>query len=139
MNWRDLIQILPELILTVGGSLLLLIPVGGERVRRSTAARWVMLTVLLAAAIGVVISSASTEVPGPVVSSMFALDGFAVFFKLLFIVIIAVVTLLSGDFLAEAKYSAWEYYSLLIFALTGMCFMASGIHLSSLYVGLELM
>src|SRR5260370_1914956 len=72
-------------------------------------------------------------------SSMFALDGFAIFFKLLFVVAIAMIALLSDDFLRESRYSAWEYYSLLAFALVGMMFMASGIHLASIYIGLELM
>jgi NADH-quinone oxidoreductase subunit N len=57
----------------------------------------------------------------------------------LFIVIIAMVTLLSDDFLRESRYSAWEYYSLLAFALCGMMFMVSGVHLISIYIGLELM
>jgi NADH-quinone oxidoreductase subunit N len=75
----------------------------------------------------------------PGFGSMFALDGFAIFFKLLFIITIAMVTLLSDDYFRGTRYSPWEYYSLLAFALCGMLFMASGIHLASLYVGLELM
>src|SRR5581483_11413850 len=71
--------------------------------------------------------------------AMFALDSFSIFFKLLFIAAMAMITLLSDDFLRESQYSAWEYYSLLAFALTGMMFMASGIHLASIYIGLELM
>ncbi|HVR41687.1 MAG TPA: NADH-quinone oxidoreductase subunit N, partial [Thermoanaerobaculia bacterium] len=62
-----------------------------------------------------------------------------IFFKLLFIAAIALVTLLSEDFLRDSRYSPWEYYSLLAFALCGMLFMASGVHLASIYIGLELM
>src|SRR5687768_691513 len=70
---------------------------------------------------------------------MFALDSFSIFFKLLFIVTIAMVVLLSDDFLRGSRYSHWEYYSLLAFALCGMMFMASGTNLASIYIGLELM
>src|SRR6266571_9113197 len=70
---------------------------------------------------------------------MFALDAFSIFFKLVFIVVIAMITLLSDDFLRESRYSPWEYYSLLAFALCGMLFMVSGVHLISIYIGLELM
>jgi NADH-quinone oxidoreductase subunit N len=70
---------------------------------------------------------------------MFALDTFAIFFKLLFIAIIAMVTLLSDDYLRESRYSVWEYYSLLAFALCGMMFMVSGVNIITIYVGLELM
>src|SRR5687768_10149416 len=70
---------------------------------------------------------------------MFALDPFSIFFKLLFIVTIACVVLLSDGFFKGTRYSPWEYYSLLAFALCGMMFMASGIHLATIYVGLELL
>jgi NADH-quinone oxidoreductase subunit N len=70
---------------------------------------------------------------------MFALDAFSIFFKLLFIVTIAMIALLSDDYLRNSRYSPWEYYSLLAFALCGMMFMASGVHLATIYVGLELM
>jgi NADH-quinone oxidoreductase subunit N len=49
------------------------------------------------------------------------------------------ITLLSEDFLADSRYSPWEYYSLMAFALCGMMFMASGVHLATIYIGLELM
>src|SRR5437763_6047467 len=70
---------------------------------------------------------------------MFALDAFSIFFKLLFIAAIGMIVLLSDDFLRESRYSAWEYYSLLGFALCGMMFMVSGVHLITIYTGLELM
>ncbi|HYO78625.1 MAG TPA: NADH-quinone oxidoreductase subunit N, partial [Thermoanaerobaculia bacterium] len=72
-------------------------------------------------------------------AGMFALDAFSIFFKLLFIATIAMVTLLSHDFIRGSRYSAWEYYSLMAFALCGMMFMASGVHLATIYVGLELL
>src|SRR5687768_13916432 len=70
---------------------------------------------------------------------MFALDSFSIFFKLLFIVTIACIVLLSDDFFKGTRYAAWEYYSLLAFALCGMMFMVSGTNLATIYVGLELM
>jgi len=71
--------------------------------------------------------------------AMFALDPFSIFFKLLFIGAIGILAMLSEDFLAESRYSPWEYYSLLAFALCGMMFMASGVHLITIYIGLELL
>jgi NADH-quinone oxidoreductase subunit N len=138
----DLIFLLPEIVLTAGASVLLLMPVFGGR-RKEPWARWVMLGTLAATA-GALIY-ASNAVAGPGIHQtygfgrMFALDSFAVFFKLLFIVAVALVVLLSDDFLKEARYSQWEYYSLLAFALTGMMFMVSGVHLISIYIGLELL
>ena len=46
-----------------------------------------------------------------------SIDGFASFFKILFLVIVAIVSAaLGSDFLRETRYSAWEYYSLMAFA-----------------------
>ncbi len=136
----DLIFLAPELVLSLGASLLLLIPVLGGR-RNEKAARWVMLATLAATFAAVIVCSNVVETQSQTIpfGRMFALDAFSVFFKLLFIGAVALVTLLSDDFLQEARYSQWEYYSLLAFALCGMMFMVSGVHLISIYIGLELM
>jgi NADH-quinone oxidoreductase subunit N len=139
MTWSDVVYLLPEIIIALGACLLLLVPV--TRFRGLASAKWTMLALLAITAIAVVVCSnvvADIEQTAGF-ASMFALDGFAIFFKLLFIVTIAMVTLLSDDYFRGTRYSPWEYYSLLAFALCGMLFMASGIHLASLYVGLELM
>ncbi len=139
MTWSDVVYLLPEIVISLGACLLLLAPVTPLRGRIS--AKWTMLVLLALTAVAVVVCSnvvAGIEQTAGF-ASMFALDGFAIFFKLLFIVTIAMVTLLSDDFFRGTRYSPWEYYSLLAFALCGMLFMVSGIHLASIYVGLELM
>ncbi|HJQ38036.1 MAG TPA: NADH-quinone oxidoreductase subunit N [Thermoanaerobaculia bacterium] len=147
MTWGDTVYLLPEIVISIGACLLLIAPVlgrsGGQALLpvRSSAAKWAMLAVLALTA-GAVIASSQlvTNIDQTkTFASMFALDAFSIFFKLLFIVTIAMVVLLSEDYLANSKYSAWEYYSLLAFALCGMMFMASGIHLAAIYIGLELM
>ncbi len=140
MIWFDLMYLLAELVLTVGGSLLLLAPVFGGRGGSKTA-KWWMLGLLAATAAAIVYSSHAVEGmrATDAFHRMFVLDGFSIFFKLLFTGIIALIVFLSDDFLQEERYSAWEYYALLTFALLGMTFMASGVHLISIYVGLELM
>ena len=139
MTWNDFIYLLPEIVLTIGASALLLAPgVGG---RTTLSAKWMML-VLLALTAGTLIAcshAVETIDQSRQLQAMFALDGFSIFFKLLFIAAIAMLVLLSDDFLAESRYSPWEYYSLLAFALCGMMFMASGVHLITIYIGLELL
>src|SRR6185369_8565953 len=141
MTWNDVVYLLPEIILSIGASLLLIAPVIGGRRRSESSAKWAMLAVLGATGIALVICSHAVESIDQtrMFGAMFALDSFSIFFKLLFIAAIAMVTLLSDDFLRETRYSAWEYYSLLAFALTGMMFMASGVHLITIYIGLELL
>ncbi|HEX9162226.1 MAG TPA: NADH-quinone oxidoreductase subunit N [Thermoanaerobaculia bacterium] len=140
MTWSDTLFLLPEIVLTIGASALLVAPVIGRRGEGRSAKLW-MLTVLGITLVSVIVCSQAvvnvSQSAG--FAAMFALDAFSIFFKLLFIVVIALVTLLSDDYLRESRYSPWEYYSLLAFALCGMLFMASGVHLISIYIGLELM
>jgi NADH-quinone oxidoreductase subunit N len=140
MTWTDTVFIIPEIVLAIGASILLLAPVSGKRVA-SRSPKWAMLVVLALTAVAVIVCSRVVpDLPQTIgFGDMFALDAFSVFFKLLFIFAVAMVTLLSEDFLRESRYSPWEYYSLLAFALCGMLFMASGVHLITIYVGLELM
>ncbi|HEY3054202.1 MAG TPA: NADH-quinone oxidoreductase subunit N [Thermoanaerobaculia bacterium] len=141
MTWNDAVFLLPEIIISIGACVLLIAPVVGSREQSRGTAKWSMLVVLAVTAVSVIACSWAVERvnQSPGFAQMFALDAFAIFFKLLFIVVIAMVTLLSDDFLRESRYSAWEYYSLLAFALCGMMFMVSGVHLISIYIGLELM
>ena len=140
MNWNDVVYLLPEIVISIGAMLLLIAPVSGFRNDPDTA-KWAMLAVLAITAGSVLACSFAVEGIEQTrgFASMFALDSFSIFFKLLFIVTIALVTLLSHDFLRGSRYSSWEYYSLLAFALCGMMFMVSGVHLATIYVGLELM
>jgi NADH-quinone oxidoreductase subunit N len=140
MTWGDTLFLLPEIIIALGASLMLIAPVSGVR-GEGKSAKWLMLGILAITAGSVFFASwAVTRVEQTAMfANMFALDGFAIFFKLLFIGTIAMVVLLSEGYLGGTRYSPWEYYSLLAFALCGMMFMASGVHLASIYIGLELM
>ena len=140
MTWGDVVFLLPEIILAIGASALLLMPVIGST-GEGVSAKWMMIGLLAITAGSLIACSWAVEGidQSRIFGTMFALDGFAIFFKLLLIASIGMVALLSEDFLRESRYSPWEYYSLLAFALCGMMFMASGVHLISIYVGLELM
>jgi len=140
MTLSDTIYLLPELIVSAGAMLLLIAPVVWRRVGQR-AAKWVMLGLLVVTAASIVYCSwaVANVTPSAMFGAMFTLDAFAIFFKLLFVLTIAMIVLLSDDYLAGTRYSSWEYYSLLAFALCGMMFMASGIHLATIYIGLELM
>jgi len=142
MSWSDCVLLLPEIVLILGASALLVAPVIGKR-SGGDSAKWVMIFILAVTAATLIacswaVDDASFKVTRGM-NAMFALDAFAIFFKLLFIAAIGMVVLLSDDFLRESRYSTWEYYSLLGFALCGMMFMVSGVHLITIYTGLELM
>ena len=67
------------------------------------------------------------------------IDPFFLFFAALFLAATALVILLSVKYLEIEKEQEGEYYALLLFACIGMMFMASGVDLIVLFLGLETM
>jgi NADH-quinone oxidoreductase subunit N len=66
-------------------------------------------------------------------------DPFFLFFATLFLAATALVILLSVKYLEIEREQEGEYYALLLFACIGMMFMASGVDLIVLFLGLETM
>jgi NADH-quinone oxidoreductase subunit N len=66
-------------------------------------------------------------------------DGFFLIFAAIFLSATALVVLLSVRYLDVEKEQEGEYYALLLLACVGMMFMASGIDLIVLFLGLETM
>ncbi len=71
-------------------------------------------------------------------NGMFALDSFAVFFKLLFLIIAALVILTSTDYVSKFARFQGEYYALVLLSALGMMLMAATRELISIYIALEL-
>src|SRR5262245_65195308 len=72
-------------------------------------------------------------------SGMYALDGFSLFFKVLFLLVVALTILISPRYLLIEEIPAGEYYALILFSTIGMMMMAAGMDLLAIYLGLELM
>ena len=66
-------------------------------------------------------------------------DPFFLFFAMLFLAATDLVILLSVKYLEIEREQEGEYYALLLFACVGMMFMASGVDLIVLFLGLETM
>jgi NADH-quinone oxidoreductase subunit N len=64
-------------------------------------------------------------------------DGMALFFQLIFASVTALVVIASFDYLEGQRYQG-EFYSLTIFAATGMSLMAASNSLATVFVSLEL-
>jgi len=71
-------------------------------------------------------------------NNMLAVDNFALFFKLLFLVIAFLVILATNDYAAKLERFQGEYYALLLLSTLGMMLMAATADLISIYVALEL-
>jgi NADH-quinone oxidoreductase subunit N len=70
--------------------------------------------------------------------NMLTIDDFAVFFKLLFLVIAGLVILSSTDYVSKFARFQGEYYALILLSALGMMLMAATRELISIYIALEL-
>jgi len=130
----SVIASVPEIIVIVGACVLLMIaPVRGRRF--GPLLFWSSLATVIAAAAA---TFALAGEPRLVYSGMFVVDDFSVFFKAVFYLATGLCVLMSPRYLEEEDISRGEYYVLLLFALSGMMIMASGLDLLSIYVGMEL-
>ncbi len=71
-------------------------------------------------------------------NNMLAVDNFALFFKLLFLAIAALVILASVDYVSNFARFRGEYYALVLLSTLGMMLMAATAELIAIYVALEL-
>jgi len=71
-------------------------------------------------------------------NNMLAVDSFALFFKLLFLGIAALVILASVDYVAKFARFQGEYYALVLLSALGMMLMAATTELIAIYIALEL-
>jgi len=97
---------------------------------------WLSLAALVTAG-GVAIGMWHGEF-GALFNNMLAVDGFAIFFKVLFAGIAILVVLASTDYIGKFERFQGEYYALLLMATLGMMLMAATADLISLYIALEL-
>jgi NADH-quinone oxidoreductase subunit N len=130
----DYIRFLPELIMIVAGTLIMLLTpwLGSERRNALTT-----LTIFgfVAALAGAVFANNS---PGTSFSNMMIVDGFATFFRVLVIAVGILTVLSSAQYLKREHAESAEYYALLLFSVTGQCVMATANELIMVFIGLEI-
>jgi len=125
----------PELIITAGALVLLVADVFARNAR----AFWFALIALATLGAAGVVLGTQGGVDVTVARGMYAVDGFAIFFKLLFVFAAAMTVLLSHRYLAIEGGRSGEYYFLVLTATLGMMVMAGAVDLVALFIGLETM
>ena len=130
----DLVRFLPEIILTVmGTALMVLDPVLHKRA--SYAFGHLSIFALLAGIGGAVYAQTN---PGPAFGGMLVVDGFATYFRVLVMVVGILCILPSYGFLARQQAETSEYHALLLFSIAGQCMMAAANDLIIVFIGLEI-
>ncbi len=133
-NAGDMIRFLPEIILTVMGTFLMVLDPLLNR-RSSSVFGMLSLFALVAALAGSVLAYSQA---GPAFGGMLIVDGFATFFRVLVIVVGILTILPSFGFLARQDAETSEYHALLLFSIAGQCVMVSANELIMIFIGLEI-
>jgi NADH-quinone oxidoreductase subunit N len=139
-QYRDLVTaLLPEIVLTGWGLLLLLVVAARHRTAGDLRlAGWITLAALISTA-GVVGWLWGSHAHAAGIATMIAVDDFRFVTDWVFLGTAALTVLLSFAYLEREQLLAPEYYVLLLFATVGMMLLGGGEDLMVIFLGLELM
>src|SRR6185369_10923224 len=126
--------LLPELILSIGGTILMLVAAFAGR-RGAGLTSWLSVALLLAATAALI---GAPSHAGPIYDGLVAADLFASFGKAIMFPAAAVAIIAGHGWFERDHEHGSEYAVLIVFAAAGMSVMVSATSLISLYVGLEL-
>ena len=135
MTLSDVNAILP-LVALVGWSLLLLlvdlwIPAGRKG--------WTALLAALGLVVSMVLTLLQIGMSQTALSGMAVVDGFSTFMNVIFLASGLVAVPLAYDYLKRMKIERGEFYSLLLFSVTGMMLMAYAYDLIVVFLAIELL
>ena len=134
---NDYIRILPEIVLSVFGLLIMFLdPVLDER--RS---RRILGGIGLIGAILALVASfyqAQTQFWGLAFWNMVKVDAFSVFFHVVVAAVTILVILSSYEYMEVQQIRAGEYYGLILFGAVGMDLMSSAMELVLIFIALEI-
>jgi len=131
--------VLPEILLSVSGLVLLLVAAwGGDKASRAIS---ILACVVLGACFALVAPSVCAGASGAstlAFGGQFAADAFAGFAKLVIFAAAGAALVIAPAFFERVRAMRAEYPVLVLFAVLGMCIMVSARDLIALYIGLEL-
>ncbi len=131
----DYVRILPELVLSLFGIVIMLLdPLLDDR-RSQTTLGGIALIGAIAAISATFIQSQS---PGLAFWNMVRVDSFAIFFHLVIASITTIVILMSWEYMRVQEIRGGEYYGLILFGAVGMCLMSSATELVLIFIALEI-
>ena len=137
MTTNDLYLLSPELSLAGLAMLLLLLDLVVPRKGFLTALAVLALAVPLGFSVSLWLDGSGVPAES-ILANTLVVDKFSIFFKFLFIGVAAAVVLMSGDYARRFQRFQIEYYSLILFSVTGMMLLASAVELITIYISLEL-
>ena len=130
----DLLRFAPETILTVAGTLLMVLD---PFFARKAPKLFGNLTIV-AFIVAIFAAVAANSVPGHAFSNLLIVDGFATFFRVLVLCLGILTVLSSYRYLEREDAETSEYHALLLFSIAGQCLMAAANDLIIVFIGLEI-
>jgi NADH-quinone oxidoreductase subunit N len=124
--------LLPELILSVGGMLLMLFAAFAPRLRALTAPLALIIFVIAAWTENAVLG-------GMFFGGTYEISGITRIFDITFLLAAMLATLFAREYLEREDIEGGEFYALLMWATVGMMMMAKGLDLLIVILGLELL
>jgi NADH-quinone oxidoreductase subunit N len=138
----DYVAILPEIVLSVFGMIIMLLdPVMDERRSQRTLGGVAFLGGLAALAATIYQCSYLTSHPqfsGLAFWEMVKVDPFSIFFHVVVIAVTVLVILSSYEYMEVQQIRAGEYYGLILFGAVGMSLMSSAVELVLIFIALEI-
>jgi NADH-quinone oxidoreductase subunit N len=136
----DYIRILPEIVLSVFGMILMLLdPVLDARPANARRSQKILgLVALIGALAALAASFYQAQFPGTAFWEMVRVDSFSIFFHVLVAAITVVVILSSYEYMEVQQIPAGEYYALILLGAVGMSLMSSAVELVLIFVALEI-
>jgi NADH-quinone oxidoreductase subunit N len=133
----DYIRILPEIVLSVFGMLIMVLdPLVGERRSQRTLGIIALLGAI--AALAATFYQAQQQFWGLGFWGMVKVDPFSIFFHVVVIAVTIVVILSSYEYMEVQQIRAGEYYGLILFGAVGMALMSSAVELVLIFIALEI-
>ncbi len=132
----NLLALLPELILTVGGVLIMLAEpiLAPGKSRKPLGWLAIILTIAAGAASWYQLRLGTLTA----FSGSIQVDAFSVFFHLVIASVVLVTLLSSLDYFASNTTYAGEFFALVLFGAVGMMLMTSSVELLMVFIGLEI-
>lgn len=135
MTQIDFLTLLPHLVLLVWASLLLLVGVFLPERNKG----WVPLLAALGLAASLAVQLTQLGKTASAFGGMVVMDGFGVFLNILFLLSGLAAVAIARDYLRRMSIDRPEYYTLLLFSISGMMLMSFAGDLIMVFLALELL
>ena len=131
----DYIRILPELVLSIFGILVMLVD---PLIPEQSPKKPLGLIALVGVLAGLAATAYQTSYYGSAFYNTISVDTFSVFFHVVVLLIALVVILTSFEYLEVQRIRSGEYYGLILFGTVGMMLMSSAVELVLVFIALEI-